>query len=841
MVGDGNTVALGYGWLQLTRHTKSLQPGSQLQQLIPYNRSTTLVGREFDLADLRRFAESELPIAVRVLTGSGGAGKTRLALDLCDQLAREGWDSGFVGEGDQGVEGGELRRFVQAQNLSTWDWRKPTFVVVDYAAGHANALAAWIAALARRDAPDPTKPASPLRLLLLERHGQRGSGWWADVFGGGAWADIDKQALLDPIEPVALAPLVHAAARAALMNEVLAANVPAGKAALQVDEALVTKYVSAASWGGDPLFLMMAALYAVDVGHTHALALPRSKLAHALAAREATRLTNMAIAHRPGVSAALARHLAACVTLAGGMTRSAFIAFARAEKLAAGHDAGADPAVLADLLSEALPAAQLGSLAPILPDLIGEAFVAVVCKDQSFHDIQRWRDALGLPVLQSLVRCAQDFADNDDDFPLPQLGGWCDAIRTDEHALSEFDPLIPTESVALRALNLRVAQYRTEAALSNPSTEPARRAHHLALLGVALANMGEREKALAAAQEEVTLRRALSAQRPDAFNPNLAASLNNLASFVSALGEREKALAAAQEAVTLYRALAAQRPDAFNPDLASSLSNLSNRLSALGDHEKALAAAQEGVSLRRALTAQHPDAFNPDLAMSLNNLASFLSELGEREKALAAALEAVTLRRALSAQRPDAFNPDLAMSLNNLANRLSDLGDREKALAAAQEAVALYRALSAQRPDAFIPDLATSLNNLANLLSTLVEREKALTTAQEAVMLNRGLAAQRPDVFAQDLAKSLAMCGLSLADMERLPEAAAAFAEAVEALAFVLARYPTAIAPLMRQILSDYLCLCERAETEPDRALLAPVLQVFEQMKSSTPDQGAPK
>lgn len=704
---------------------------------------------------------------------------------------------------------------------------------------------------------------------------------------GGAWADIDKQALLDPIEPVALAPLVYAADRAALMNEVLAANVAVGKAVLQVDEALITKYVSAASWGGDPLFLMMAALYAVDVGHTHALALPRAKLAHALAAREATRLTNMAKAHRPSVAAALALHLAACVTLAGGMKRSAFLAFARAEKLAMGYDAGGDPAVLADLLSEALPAAQAKSLSPILPDLIGEAFVAVVCKDQTFHDMQRWRNALGLPVLQSLVRCAQDFADDDGDFPLLQLSVWCEAIGPDEDALSEFDQLIPIESVALRALNLQVAQYRTEAALSNPSTEPARRAHLLALLGVALANMGEREKALVAAQEAVMLYlalapqrpdafdpylagslnnlanclsalgkrekalaiaheavklyRALAARRPDAFSPDLASSLNNLAGCFSELGEREKALAAEQEAVTLRRALATQRPDAFNPDLASSLNNLANFLSALGKREKALAIAQEAVTLYRALAAQRPDSFNSDLAISLNNLAVFLSELSERERALAAAQEAVTLRRTLAAQRPDAFNPDLAASLNNLANFLSAHGEREKALAAAQESVALRQALAIQRPDSFNPDLASSLHNLANFLSAQGEREKALAAAKESVTLRQALAAQHPDSFAQDLASSLAGFGLRLADMQRLPEAAAALAQAVESLAFLFARYPAAIAPTMAQMLRDYLSLCERAGTEPDMAMLAPVLQVFEEMKSSTPDQGAPE
>ena len=63
--------------------------------------------------------------------------------------------------------------------------------------------------------------------------------------------------------------------------------------------------------------------------------------------------------------------------------------------------------------------------------------------------------------------------------------------------------------------------------------------------------------------------------RPDAFRPDLAGSLNNLAVRLAALGRREDALAAIQEAVAIYRELAAARPDAFRPDLATSLNNLS--------------------------------------------------------------------------------------------------------------------------------------------------------------------------------------------------------------------------------------------------------------------------
>ncbi|MFE5656926.1 hypothetical protein ACFQ9H_12180, partial [Streptomyces sp. NPDC056517] len=79
------------------------------------------------------------------------------------------------------------------------------------------------------------------------------------------------------------------------------------------------------------------------------------------------------------------------------------------------------------------------------------------------------------------------------------------------------------------------------------------------------------------------------------------------------------ALIAVTRAVDTYQTLADRRPDAFLPDLAASLNNQSNHLSDLGRREEALTAVTRAVEIRETLADRRPDAFLPDLAMSLNN------------------------------------------------------------------------------------------------------------------------------------------------------------------------------------------------------------------------------
>ncbi|GGP69646.1 tetratricopeptide repeat protein [Saccharothrix coeruleofusca] len=64
-------------------------------------------------------------------------------------------------------------------------------------------------------------------------------------------------------------------------------------------------------------------------------------------------------------------------------------------------------------------------------------------------------------------------------------------------------------------------------------------------------------------------------KEPDAFLPDLAMSLNNQSNRLAALGQREKALEAITEAVTIRKQLSQVRPSVHEPELRKSLQVLS--------------------------------------------------------------------------------------------------------------------------------------------------------------------------------------------------------------------------------------------------------------------------
>jgi len=500
IVGDGNTVVSGYAHLTLTRYLTRRRIEGDTDLLSPYTRSIPLIGREREMADLRAWLEGDRPISVRVLTGRAGSGKTRLALELCEAMLADGWDAGFI-------DSGELLRFRNQQNLSTWGWRRPTLAVIDYVAAQAELLSGWLQELA----DNPGDPAKPLRLLLLERQADTGSGWWQTAFGRGGWGARAVRKLLNPAEPTLLAPLAASSERREVLSQVLREKGAEIRPPKEGTDPVFDRKLKVVPWSGEPLFLMMAGVLASDRSMGELLALRRTDLAFELAERELDRVGRFA--GKNDNRRAVLCHLAAYTTLCRGLSREAAETVAEVEKQELKRPAAGDAAELVDLLEQALPGPS--RIEPILPDMIGEAAIlrtfAPLC-ERSALVVCRAFALAGQPVAATVVRTAQDFAGGGHAAPL----AWFDAlVERDEVSLDQLMLLADTLPKTSFALLQHAVRLTLMVANCLRDAEARGEAHRL---------------------------------------PLLAAALNNLGLRLGAVGRRSDALAPAKEAVEIYRA-----------------------------------------------------------------------------------------------------------------------------------------------------------------------------------------------------------------------------------------------------------------------------------------------
>ncbi|HEY0169173.1 MAG TPA: tetratricopeptide repeat protein [Jatrophihabitans sp.] len=777
--------------------------------------------------------DSHADIDVRLITGQGGLGKTRLARQLvtavngrpsahgqhsATQHAGRAWLAGFLSEPT-------AQNQLPVDRLA--DTAAPVLLVIDYAETRAAEIADLLRRLWAGD-------GAPVRLLLLARAAGE---WWDQLARdlAGPVGATEQLAPLDTTATARAAAFETAVSAFATRLPTLPTIVPGVDWAAHA-QALTPPSDLDDSGYGSPLTLQLAALLrllATADANPPASGSPGSVAAEQeLISRHEQKYWAATAPARLGLHRDSLAQAVTVATLCGAASRDEALAVLtplpgmqqRTED---------DRKAVADWLSELYPAASGHEWGGLQPDRMGEHLVADILSRRPSLLLQLMNAASHAQQHQALTVLARVLAnptvsDSTKDQlhqqlidlfsgsdlglalaglalqvitetaePQPLLAAVTTAADTfGPRQLSSFANQMPDQSLILAeaAVHLSAALVQALRRLPNSDTKP-----HLSSalnnLSIRLADLGRREEALIAITEATDHYRALATAQPEAFTSDLATSLNNLSNRLADLGRREEALTTINEAVRLRRALADAQPDAFTPELATSLNNLSNRLADLGRREEALTAITEAVQLRRALATAQPEAFTPDLAGSLNNMSIRLADLGRREKALAAITEAVQLRRALATARPDSFTPDLATSLNNLSNRLAALGRREEALAAITEAVQLRRALAAAQPEAFTPNLAASLNNLSNGLAGLGRHEEALAAITEAVQLRRALAAARPDAFTADLAMSLNNLTGGLADLGRHEEALTAITEATDLSRALAAARPEAFAP----------------------------------------------
>lgn len=694
-------------WMELPMPLWHLHPGLSPSQLLKAEEALIPFASERALllqTQIEWATNQTHPICVRLLTGEGGAGKTRLALEMCEHLTEQGWAVGFLRSGVTP----QVATFVKMLSEST----QPVLLVLDYAESRSDELLRILAALLSQ------KVHSAVRVFLLARSSGE---WWDQLPSRNARCE----ALLDGFAttgPYTLPPLYT---KLCERNNAFTQALRAFAHVLNVGAPRIRPDLSTEQYHS-PLYLQMAALLTLLGEHTgNADLLPQSLVRHEQrywhkvtvesSNADATRL--MSLVTLVG-SAPTTKAIEPLWVAAGGRTSSLKSLFANLSPLYPGHQGLG--ALQPDLLGEALVSRQvLGSYGEALLDAaLGEKANSA----QRSHALTviarllRYRSDLSSPLQIALTkhfpRCARE------------LFHVCIQTSSPLQLVIERSYKQLTPHVALQVAGILVGYFKHEV---------------LPLIGLEI----EIRKIL---HDQAQLRYQKSNHSiDDAYGLGLA--LDNLSIAYSRLGDVAKALIYAKEALVHYERLTRRKPGRFEPDLANSLSNYAIQLADAGDSKQALTHAEQSLGIYMRLARAKPKDFEHALAGALNNYANRLAESGENILALECMEQALGKSQRLAKTHPERFDPDLATSLNNYAIRLAEVGKTNEALASGEKSLNIRRRLAEINPEHFQPDLASSLNNYSIILAKCRDPGKALECAKDALDIYSQLAKGKPERF----------------------------------------------------------------------------------------------
>jgi tetratricopeptide (TPR) repeat protein len=362
-----------------------------------------------------------------------------------------------------------------------------------------------------------------------------------------------------------------------------------------------------------------------------------------------------------------------------------------------------------------------------------------------------------------------------------------------------------------------LGEWRTLAA-DNQNIHRLHLASALDVVGVCAHKLGRRKEALAYGREALDLWQALNADDPATHRTHLANCFTSVGACLADLGRQIEALPWFEKAVVLWRTVVAEDPRAGRSDLAVALNNLAACEVNLGYSAKAVTHAEEEVRLWRSLCADRQAIFLPNLANALNNLSRCLSDFQRSHETLSNAEEALRLWRALDAENPTLHRPRLAKSLASLGTFLTTLYRQKEAQILLEESVGLWRILDREDWKVHRQGLAMALGALGICMGNLGDHEKALSYWEEAVSLWRNLAESDAALYQPDLAFTLNNLGACFVDLKQWPKALDCIKEASDILCALESGKPALYQPQLASSLSN-LAVCLQTLGIRDEAL----------------------
>lgn len=686
--------------------------------------------RQPDVEDLKEWLDdTKWPISVRLMTGAGGQGKTRLALEVCQQRLALGWCAGFL---DSNLEANRMTASWQAlRNLD-----RSLLIVIDYAETRQLPFLSLLKAALQNSSNQP------VRILLLARDGGE---WWDNLPSKNTQCEalLSGYATTGPFRLKALYPAEHDR-REAYSKALNAFAKALGVNAPDIIPDLLGEHF------GRPLYIQMGALLAFyGEQPTTAQGLTKALLNH----ERRYWLGVLAHLNWPEPERR-AETLLGLTTLAGGFATS---------KVAEMYWVKAKGKVLRTAefnsmfrdLSTLYPGTQ--GLQAMRPDLLGEALVAqallrpntdtllnAVLSNSATQFIRRnaltvlarlstQRSDLQEILVDALSRhfnhCCKDLVavstETTSRLPaLAELAFTSLSSVSKSQAAGMLDPLLREESVQLGKLSCLVSEYLADKSRERFERNPhnadriVEYARALRDYALQLSRIGQYQRAYDVGLNGLELYRRLSIRDLKRFEPYHAQSLCTCGTILTEIGEHEEALRYDQASLEIYKRLAQKDPELYEFDYALLLGNYAVGLSNTDQNEEALKHDQASLEIYERLMQKDLDGVEPDYARSLGNYANHLNDAGQNEEGLVHNRAALEICKRLAQKNPDRFEPQYALELGNYASHLSDAGLTQEALMHIFQAVEINRRLAQKTPDRFSDSLFGNLC-LANFVGWL--------------------------------------------------------------------------------------------------------------------------
>jgi tetratricopeptide (TPR) repeat protein len=230
-------------------------------------------------------------------------------------------------------------------------------------------------------------------------------------------------------------------------------------------------------------------------------------------------------------------------------------------------------------------------------------------------------------------------------------------------------------------------------------------------------------------------------------------SLKNIAILYNKIGLEKESESLFKTAVNIFRTLSETNPQAFEPDLANALTDLAI-LYLFQKPTESEALLLEALDIHERQSKNNPLLPNERKAYTTNALSALYSTIGKDDECESLYLETLKTYEALSKETPEALS-NVASTARELASFYSQHRRFHESETYYMQAVQIYQTLSKESPLQYNSYLAETLIEMANCHGNLRNYNECESNLKEAVEIYRDLIKNNPTLdFETYLAKA---------------------------------------------------------------------------------------